>query len=81
MPRKRRAAEETIGKLRVGEVGVGQGVLAVEAIRRTGMTEQSHWRVNYKGVEWISAFAGTSPAARGAKRACETTQEGPSVAQ
>lgn len=53
MAKKRFTPEQIITKLRQVEILVSQGKTAVEAIRQTGVSEQTYyrWRREYGGME------------------------------
>ena len=53
MPRKRRASEEIVAKLRQVEVLTAQGRPVAEAIRSIGVTEVTfyRWRTEYGGLK------------------------------
>ncbi len=53
MARKRRTAEEIVGKLRGAEVLITDGKTVAEAARAIGVTEQSYfrWRKDYGGLK------------------------------
>lgn len=51
--RKRYGAEEIIGKLREGEVGLAQGQSVAQVVRKLGVSEQTYyrWRREYGGMK------------------------------
>ena len=53
MPRKTYTPEQIIRKLREAEVFIAEGMTAVEAARKIGVTEQTYyrWRKEYGGMQ------------------------------
>ena len=53
MRRKRNSAEEIVNKLREADVALAQGMTAVQASRKIGVSEQTYyrWRREYGGMK------------------------------
>lgn len=72
---KRHTAEEIIGKLREVEIRIAQGVLASEAIRGIGVTEQTcyRWRRAYS----FASAVFQAPSRTRRRQACDTAKRSP----